>query len=66
VDGTLRCLGPSSHLKARFGSGYQIEIRFLCDEMFEDCMSLCLTICETTEVEERHGQFIRLVRVRLG
>jgi ABC-type multidrug transport system ATPase subunit len=27
VGGRLRCLGSSQHLKSRFGSGYQIEVR---------------------------------------
>lgn len=27
VSGRLQCLGPSQHLKSRFGSGYQIEMR---------------------------------------
>lgn len=28
VGGRLRCLGTSQHLKARFGGGYSIEVRF--------------------------------------
>jgi ABC-type multidrug transport system ATPase subunit len=60
VDGRLRCLGPSSHLKARFGNGYQIEVRFSAEDRFEECMELLRSICEDVEIDEKHGQFLRL------
>lgn len=30
VGGTLRCIGTSQHLKARFGGGYTIEVGAGC------------------------------------
>ena len=60
VDGRLRCLGPSSHLKARFGTGYQIEVRFSAEDRFEETMELLRGICEDIEIDEKHGQFLRL------
>ena len=60
VDGSMRCLGPSSHLKARFANGYQIEVRFRSEDRYEELMVLLRGICEDIEVDEKHGQFLRL------
>ena len=60
VDGRLKCLGPSSHLKDKFGDGYQIEVRFRSEDRYLECMALLRGICEDIEIDERHGQFLRL------
>lgn len=50
----------SSHLKERFGEGYQIEIRLTGEDRLDECMQILKGICEDIEIEEKHGQFIRL------
>ena len=60
VDGRLKCLGPSSHLKDKFGDGYQIEVRFRSEDRYVECMQIMRGICEEIEIDERHGQFLRL------
>jgi hypothetical protein len=60
VDGKLQCIGTSQHLKSKLSSGYQLEMRFP-HGCYDQCFSLCQQrICAQSEVEERHGEFMRL------
>lgn len=74
VAGRLQCLGSVQHLKSKFGSGYQIEIRCDCNRL-DECLDFCNSILlpesvnmsgdfkagdEFLIVEERYGGYARL------
>lgn len=59
VSGRLQCIGSAQHLKSRFGSGYQIEIRTEATRVAE-CVALCEQVLPAVVVEEVHGGYVRL------
>jgi ABC-type multidrug transport system ATPase subunit len=60
VSGRLQCLGSSQHLKSRFGTGYQVEIR--CTEgRTEDTLAFCQREIPVLHMEEHHGTFLRFM-----
>lgn len=76
VSGRMQCLGAIQHLKGKFGTGYQIEVRCHVHRV-KDCLRLCHNfLCpdlalpiegdlvipanDVYEVEEEHGGYFRL------
>lgn len=59
VSGRLKCLGSSQHLKGRFGTGYQIEVRAQ-DGAVDEVLKFCSDSLAGVSFEERQGTFIRL------
>lgn len=49
VSGRFQCLGSSQHLKGKFGSGYEVEVR--CSALSVD---ECLTFCRESLVPVHH------------
>ena len=60
VDGSFRCLGSAQHLKDRYGTGYQIEVRCASEGRYEEVLRVCRGLCAELVVEEKHGRFVRL------
>jgi hypothetical protein len=56
ANGQLRCLGSAQHLKSKFGSGYQVELKVqhvnLDDADFERCVAGMLEQYPTTDTTE--------------
>lgn len=64
VGGRLRCLGSSQHLKSRYGSGYQLEVKVAADktQAFQKWVS---GEFKNTELLEDQGQNMKF-RIQSG
>lgn len=68
VDGRLRCLGSSHHLKSKFGASYEVNIRCPEDRRAWCIEKLLGDLCNGVgdgervvgEVEEEHRSYFRL------
>lgn len=61
VSGRMQCLGSVQHLKGKFGTGYQVEVRCGVHKV-DECLALCNAILKNGgyEIEEQHGGYFRL------
>jgi hypothetical protein len=59
ISGKMNCLGSSQHLKSKFGSGYQVEVRGERD-CSDETLRLLQELLPSLQVEERHGIFLRI------
>jgi hypothetical protein len=59
VKGSLQCLGPSQHLKTKFGQGYETQIHCSTGAT-DDVISNFTNLFIGTDLQERHGDFIAL------
>eukprot|EP00759_Apiculatamorpha_spiralis_P010337 PhF_6_TR17090/c0_g1_i1/m.26263/K05643/ABCA3; ATP-binding cassette, subfamily A (ABC1), member 3 len=55
VDGALRCIGTLQHLKNKFGTGYDLDVKAISEAHVESCKKYVLSICSTAVLEEVQG-----------
>ncbi|EKG07258.1 ATP-binding cassette transporter ABCA1, putative [Trypanosoma cruzi] len=56
VDGTLRCIGDQTHLKNKFGSGYEMSIRIESAELYEPIVNFVTEMFPNATLNEFKGQ----------
>ena len=55
VDGTLRCIGSIQHLKDKFGTGYDLDVKAIDDAHIEKCKQGVIAIVPSAKLEEVQG-----------